>query len=459
MNTTEETTGHLKTAPMKAENLPIKGFSKLSKLEKIDLIVENFLSGSESSKAELKKFWMKDETLQKTIDEFSENTLTNFIFPMGVVPNVLINGKLFCVPMVIEESSVVAASAKAANFWLTRGGFKAEVLGIKKIGQVHFIWNGETPKLEALFKANKEKLLAAVAPLAANMQKRGGGVLDLRLVDRTNDEPGYFQLLGEFDTRDAMGANFINSILEKLGSTWKEIVLSAENFTDKEREVQIVMAILSNYTPECIVRSSVECKIEDLNEPGLEMSAEEFAEKFARAIRISKIDVTRATTHNKGIFNGIDAVVIATGNDFRAVEACGHAFAARDGQYRGLSNVEIKDGIFRFSLDIPLAIGSVGGLTSLHPMAKLSLDMLGRPGAMELMKIVATIGLAQNFAAVRSLVTSGIQKGHMKMHLMNILNHLEASHEEREKAKVHFANEVISFQSVREFIASIRNYV
>jgi hydroxymethylglutaryl-CoA reductase len=185
----------------------------------------------------------------------------------------------------------------------------------------------------------------------------------------------------------------------------------------------------------------------------------EFAQKFARAIRISKIDVTRATTHNKGIFNGIDAVVLATGNDFRAVEACGHAYAARDGQYRGLSDVEIVDGKFRFSLEIPLAIGSVGGLTSLHPMARLSLDMLGRPGAAELMKIVASIGLAQNFAAVRSLVTSGIQKGHMKMHLMNILNHLEASEAEREKAKVYFENEVISFKSVREFIAGLRNYV
>lgn len=438
---------------------PVKGFSKLSKLEKIDFIVANYFSGSESAKAQFKKFWHADENLQKTIDEFSENTLTNFLFPLGVVPNVSINGKLYSVPMVIEESSVVAASSKAANFWLTRGGFKAEVLGVKKVGQVHFIWNGEASKLEKFFALKKAELLNEVAPLTANMEKRGGGILDLRLVDRTHDEPGYFQLHGEFDTRDAMGANFINSILEKLGSTWKEMILDAEDFTDSEKELQIVMAILSNYTPECIVRSSVECDIADLNEPGLEMSAEEFASKFARAIRISKIDVTRATTHNKGIFNGIDAVVIATGNDFRAVEACGHAYAARDGQYRGLSNVEIKDGKFKFSLDIPLAIGSVGGLTSLHPMAKLSLDMLGRPGAEDLMKVVACIGLAQNFGAVRSLVTSGIQKGHMKMHLMNILNHLEASEAEREKAKVHFANEVISFKSVREYIASLRNYV
>jgi hydroxymethylglutaryl-CoA reductase len=219
------------------------------------------------------------------------------------------------------------------------------------------------------------------------------------------------------------------------------------------------MAILSNYTPDCRVKAFVECEISDLNDPSLGMSAEEFAEKFARAIRISKVDVTRATTHNKGIFNGIDAVVVATGNDYRAVEACGHAYAARDGQYRGLSDVSLENGKFRFSLEIPLAIGTVGGLTSLHPLARLSLMMLGRPSASELMKIVATIGLAQNFAAVRSLITSGIQKGHMKMHLMNILNHLEASEKESEQAKKYFENEVISFKSVREFVSGLRNYI
>lgn len=438
---------------------PVKGFSKLSKLEKIDFIVKNYFSNSESAKEQFIKFWHSDENVQRTIDEFSENTLTNFSFPLGVVPNVLINDKLFCVPMVIEESSVVAASAKAANFWLTRGGFKAEILGLTKIGQVHFIWNGETLKLQNLFQKSIHELLASVSSLTANMEKRGGGILNLQLVDKTADEAGYYQLLGEFDTRDAMGANFINSILEVLARTWKEMVMAEESFSDNEKDLQIIMAILSNYTPECRVRSTVECSIEELNDPSLEMSPLEFSQKFARAIRISKIDVTRATTHNKGIFNGIDAVVLATGNDFRAVEACGHAYAARDGQYRGLSDVEIVDGKFRFSLEIPLAIGSVGGLTSLHPMARLSLDMLGRPGAAELMKIVASIGLAQNFAAVRSLVTSGIQKGHMKMHLMNILNHLEANEAEREKAKVYFENEVISFKSVREFIAGLRNYV
>lgn len=438
-------------------NQIMTGFSKLSKFEKIDLVVKHYFNDSEAARHQLKKYWHEDEDLQRTIDEFSENTLTNFLFPMGVVPNVLINDELYCVPMVIEESSVVAASARSANFWLTRGGFHAEVISTTKIGQVHFIWNGDGKKLAKFFSEIKTLLLTSTKSLTDNMEKRGGGILSLKLVDRTFDEPGYYQLMTEFETCDAMGANFINSILELIGRNFKEMVSKEKTFTDEEKELQIIMAILSNYTPECRVKAYVECKVEDLNDPSLGMPAFEFAEKFSRAIRISKVDITRATTHNKGIFNGIDAVVVATGNDYRAVEACGHAYAARDGQYRGLSDVKIENGHFYFSLEIPMALGTVGGLTSLHPQARFSIDLLGRPNASQLMKIVATIGLAQNFAAIRSLVTSGIQKGHMKMHLMNILNHLETNDNEREEAKKYFANEIISFKSVREFVSEFRN--
>lgn len=435
------------------------GFSKLSKFEKIELIVKNYFSDSDMIRSEFSEYWHRDEEVQKTLDEFSENTLTNFLFPMGVVPNVLINGKIFCVPMVIEESSVIAASARSANFWLSRGGFHAEILSTTKVGQVHFIWKGRVEKLRALFNEVKNDLIVDVKPLIENMEKRGGGIRSFSLIDKTNDEPNYYQLLLEFETCDAMGANFINSVLEMVGRNFKKIVSKANQFNTEEKKLNIIMAILSNYTPDCRVKAHVECSIEDLNDSSLGMTANEFAEKFATAIRISKIDVTRATTHNKGIFNGIDAVAVATGNDYRAIEACGHAYAARDGQYRGLSNISIQNEKFHFSLEIPIAVGTVGGLTSLHPQAKLSLNMLGRPNAHELMKIIASIGLAQNFAAVRSLITSGIQKGHMKMHLMNILNHLEASEKEREMAKKHFANEVISFKSVREFISTLRNYV
>ncbi len=436
----------------------ISGFSKLTKLEKINYLVDNFLNGSRFSKDKIKSFWHDSEVEQKVFDDFSENTITNFYAPYGVVPNFLLNNKIHCIPMVIEESSVVAASAKAAKFWLERGGFKAEVISTTKVGQVHFIWNGRSEDLFNLFEESKEELIQSIEPLVVNMNKRGGGLLSLELKDCSDMEEGYYQLHGEFETCDAMGANFINSVLEALGKKWEEQILLNDKFEEAHRDVQIVMCILSNYTPKCLVKAWVECDIKDLEESGLGMSAQEFAHKFSRAVRIAQKDVNRAVTHNKGIFNGIDAVVLATGNDFRAIEACGHAYAARNGQYSSLSSCSIEGDKFKFEIEIPLALGTVGGLTSLHPMSKISLDMLGAPNAKELMMITAAIGLAQNFGAVRSLVTTGIQKGHMKMHLMNILNHLEANDEEREKARIEFETQVISFNSVRDFIAGLRNY-
>ena len=223
-----------------------------------------------------------------------------------------------------------------------------------------------------------------------------------------------------------------------------------------EKDVMIVMSILSNYTPECLVRAWVECPVDKLGKFANDIDAETFAQKFCKAIRIAHIDPHRATTHNKGIFNGIDAVVLATGNDFRAIEACGHTYAARDGQYRSLSHCSVEDGKFKYWMDIPLAIGTVGGLTTLHPIAKRSLELLDNPGAEELMMIIAATGLAQNFAAIRSLVTTGIQQGHMKMHLLNILNHLQATQEEVDKALEFFNNKAVSFTAVREFLNSQR---
>lgn len=186
------------------------------------------------------------------------------------------------------------------------------------------------------------------------------------------------------------------------------------------------------------------------------MEAGLFAEKFQTAVNIARIDPYRATTHNKGIFNGIDAVVLATGNDFRAIEASGHTYAARDGQYRSLSFCSIDNGIFKFWMEIPLAVGTVGGLTKLHPMAKRSLELLGHPGAEELMMIIASVGLAQNFSAIRSLVTTGIQKGHMKMHLINILNHLGATEPEMKSATTYFDEKLITYTAVREYIEGMR---
>src|SRR5690606_14917504 len=383
----------------------------------------------------LKQYWNDDASLQKLHDEFIENTISNFYLPFAIAPNYLINNKLYTIPMAIEESSVVAAASKAAKYWQNRGGFKTEVISTEKNGQVHFIYKGDKSKLKDFFAGLKPKLIENNAVITANMKKRGGGILDIVLADKTKELDHYYQLHCTFETVDAMGANFINSCLEKFAETLKKEALEFDAFSNEEKDIQVVMSILSNYTPNCIVKAEVACRVEELN-GDKNISPEEFAEKFIRAINIAKIEPHRAVTHNKGIMNGIDAVVLATGNDFRAIEAGVHAYAARNGKYTSLTHAVIENGMFRFWIEIPLALGTVGGLTQLHPLVKLALEMLGNPSAKELMQITAVAGLAQNFAAVRSLVTTGIQKGHMKMHLLNILNQLGATEEE----KLYFVN-------------------
>ena len=434
----------------------ISGFSKLSKSKKIDWIVDTYFSNKEDAKHIIKQYWNSNDKLQQLHDEFIENTITNYYLPLGVAPNFLINGTSYTIPMAIEESSVVAAASKAAKFWYDRGGFKAEVLSTTKIGQVHFIYNGKTEALKKYFDSVKSKLFAETESLTKNMQKRGGGILDIELRDKTKDIKGYYQLHATFETLDAMGANFINSCLEQFAKTFKSEAHHFELFTSEEKNIQIVMSILSNYVPNCLVRAEVSCKIEELSDDK-KVSAEEFAAKFLQAVNIAEVEPYRAVTHNKGIMNGIDAVVLATGNDFRAVEAGVHAYASRNGRYSSLTHAKIENGIFTFWIEIPLALGTVGGLTNLHPLVKLSLEMLHKPSAKELMKIVAVAGLAQNFAALRSLTTTGIQEGHMKMHLMNILNQFEATDNEKIILVDHFKTNVVTHNAVVDAINKLRN--
>jgi hydroxymethylglutaryl-CoA reductase len=427
----------------------LAGFSKLAKNDKIEKIIAHYLPHDLDAQELLKSFWHQDEKFQKIFDEFSENTISNFYFPFGVVPHFVLNDKSYCVPMVIEESSVVAACSRSANYWQKRGGFHARVEGTEKIGQVHFEWSGDKNILIERFSEIKNFFFEHVLEHTSNMEKRGGGVSSIELVDKTDLMENYFQLKGTFETCDAMGANFINTVLESWSKLLKEFFGS---------ELDVIMSILSNYTPNSRVHAWVECPVSDLDDQALEMSGLEFAQKIIKAVKIAQIDVNRAATHNKGIFNGVDAVVMSTGNDFRAVEACGHAYASRSGQYQSLTHAKIENGIFKFWIDIPMSLGTVGGLTSLHPLSKLSLSLLKNPSAPELMMIAAAIGLAQNFGALRSLVTSGIQKGHMKMHLVNILNSLNVTDDEKEKAKKYFAIKTVSFKDVRDFVQELRQY-
>ncbi|MEY4906174.1 MAG: hypothetical protein RLZZ292_3989 [Bacteroidota bacterium] len=432
-------------------NNTISGFSKLSKKAKIEWVCAHFLNNSPQVITEIEHFWHSDDELQRVMDGFSENTISNFYMPYSIAPNFVIDGKAYAVPMVIEESSVVAAASAAAKYWMERGGFHTQIISTKKIGQVHFSWTGSIEVLRENLSDLKKVLLEESQYLTHSMEQRGGGVREIELLDFSDLEANYYQLRISFETCDSMGANFINTVLEQFGVTLKHFVETASFFQAEKDELTIIMAILSNYTPECLVRSWVECPIEALGTYN-GMDADTLARKFAKAIRIAEIDPYRATTHNKGIFNGIDAIVLATANDFRAIEAGGHTYASRSGQYSSLSHCSLENGKFRFWLDIPLAVGTVGGLTKLHPLAKKTLEILGNPSAKELMSIIATVGLAQNFAAVRSLVTTGIQKGHMKMHLQNILNFIGATPEQNEAALVHFAEKPISFSAVRAYL-------
>lgn len=410
----------------------VAGFSKLTKEEKIDWLAKTYFNNQPEIIKTLKKYWNVDEKLQQLHDDFIENTISNFYMPYGIAPNFVINGSDYVIPMVVEESSVVAAASLVAKYWSTRGGFKTEVISTTKIGQVHFMYQGNKADLTTYFKQQKEKLYAATASITKNMEKRGGGILDIQLVDKTNKLDNYYQLHVTFDTKDSMGANFINSCLEAIAKTFRK------------DDIEVVMSILSNYVPQCIVKAEVSCKVEELGGE----NPQKFAQKFHQAVKIAEIEPYRAVTHNKGIMNGIDAVVLATGNDFRAIEAGAHAYASKDGQYKSLTHCEVKNDIFRFWIEIPLALGTVGGLTALHPMAKLSLNMMQKPSARKLMEIIATAGLAQNFAALRALTTKGIQHGHMKMHLQNILNQLEATRSEKEIITAYFENKTVSHSAV-----------
>ncbi len=418
----------------------ISGFSKLSKKEKINWLIENYFHNQSETLKTITQYWNSDTALQQLHDDFIENTISNFYMPFGIAPNFVINNKDYVIPMVVEESSVVAAASLVGKFWSTRGGFKTKVIGTTKIGHVHFMYAGDARVLQDYFDKNKTELLQATASITKNMEKRGGGILEIQLVDKTDALSNYYQLEVTFETKDSMGANFINSCLEAIAKKFEK------------EDVEIVMSILSNYVPECLVSAEVSCKVEELGGE----DPQKFAKKFCQAVQIASVEPYRAVTHNKGIMNGIDAVVLATGNDFRAVEAGAHAYASRSGQYKSLSHCEIKNGIFRFWIEVPLALGTVGGLTALHPMAKLSLEMLQKPSAKSLMQIMAAAGLAQNFAALRALTTKGIQQGHMKMHLQNILNQFHLNDQEKQLITAYFDTKTVTHAAVVEKINALK---
>lgn len=429
----------------------IHGFSKLSRAGQLAWLKTRG-SLSDRTLEILDNHLHRETDLQEVYGDLSENNVSNFYLPLGLSPNFLINGRLWVLPMVTEESSVVAAASAAAKFWAGHGGFHARVLGDEKAGQVHFTWTGDPEELYRVFEKHRGGLVESVGPLTRRMEQRGGGIRSLELRPADPVMPGTYVLQVTFGTAEAMGANFINTVLEALAAQLPPMMKRS----GKKGSLEIVMSILSNYTPGSLVQCYVEADISVFEhmDPGL--TALQFAQKFKKAIDIAHQDPYRAVTHNKGIFNGMDALLMATGNDYRAVEACGHAHASSKGSYRSLSSVDLSEDSFRFSLEVPLAVGTVGGATGSHPMAAASLEILGNPSAHELMQIVAAAGLASNFSAIRSLITTGIQRGHMKMHLGNILRQLEASNEESELIRRHFTGRTLSFPEVATYLESLR---
>jgi len=395
----------------------LTGFSKLNAPEQLNRLIEAGIL-SEETRNLLVSFVPKEPAMAELFGKISENVVSAYLLPYSLAPGFVINGRGYAVPMVTEESSVVAAASWSARYWAERGGFRTRVISETKIGQIHFLWGGNPDLLKKVSGTLFPAMKSSVSHLTKNMNARGGGIMKLELVDLTGKMNNLYQIRVSFNTADSMGANFINSCLEGMTTALQSGISAL--FGD-ENKIEVIMSILSNHTPDCRVECSVECEIDQLTGIRGASTPADFARRFALAVQIAQVDPYRAVTHNKGIYNGIDAVILATANDFRAVEAAGHAYASRTGVYASLTNISLENNAFRYTMEVPVALGTVGGLTRTHPLAAVSLAILGNPGGAELMQIAAATGLANNFSALKALITTGIQAGHMPLH--NLKSH------------------------------------
>lgn len=335
-----------------------------------------------------------------------ENSIGTYEIPMGVVPGFFMNGKEYIIPMVTEEPSVIAAQSNAAKIFAKNGGISAHVISRLMRGQIAFPDKESAQKIIDYTEDNEELLINLCNEAYPSIVKRGGGVRSITVRYIQSAKFSSFVVVDVLmDTQEAMGANMINTTLEALKSHI-EVTLDVESS----------MAILSNLSDECIVEASVTLDVSTLK------NKDSIAEKIELASDFAHVDIYRATTHNKGIMNGVDAVVIATGNDFRAVEAGVHAYASFSGHYQPLTKwKKLNETTLLGTIKLPLSIGTVGGTISVHPKAKQAYNILGISDATTLMQIIAGVGLAQNFAALYALTTDGIQKGHMRMHARTLL--------------------------------------
>ena len=375
------------------------GFSKKSYQERLELLQAQALLSPERQES-----LEQDEQMSVTVaDQLSENVVGTFSLPYSLVPEVLVNGQEYTVPYVTEEPSVVAAACYASKIIKRAGGFTAQVHERQMIGQVA-LYQVDDPELaQEKIASKKAELLELANQAYPSIVKRGGGARDLH-VEEIKGETDFLVVYLHVDTQEAMGANMLNTMLEALKPVLEEL-----------SQGQSLMGILSNYATDSLVTAS--CRIAFRYLSRQKDQGREIAEKIALASQFAQVDPYRAATHNKGIFNGIDAILIATGNDWRAIEAGAHAFASRDGRYQGLSQwtLDMESEELVGQMTLPMPVATKGGSIGLNPRVALSHELLGNPSAKELAQLIVSIGLAQNFAALKALVSTGIQQGHMKL--------------------------------------------
>ncbi|HGC9213932.1 TPA: hydroxymethylglutaryl-CoA reductase, degradative [Streptococcus agalactiae] len=372
------------------------GFSKKSPEERIHYLEEqDFLADSS-----LEIVTNQDLLSLSLANQMAENVIGRIALPFSLVPDVLVNGKVYQVPYVTEEPSVVAAASFAAKIIKRSGGFLTTVHNRKMIGQVAIYDVQDSQHTKESILNQKQQLLEIANAAHPSIVKRGGGACDLTIEIKEDFLIVYLMV----DTKEAMGANMINTMMEALSSPLEDI-----------SKGKSLMSILSNYATESLVTATCRVDLRFLSRQKEE--AIKLAQKMTMASQLAQVDPYRASTHNKGIFNGIDAIVLATGNDWRAIEAGAHTYAVKDGQYRGLSkwSYKVDDNFLEGTLTLPMPVATKGGSIGINPSVQLAHDLLGRPNAKELASIVLSIGLAQNFAALKALVSTGIQAGHMKL--------------------------------------------
>lgn len=383
------------------------GFYKHSISKRIELI-ESWLDASIDSASTVLP--------EAYANQMIENYLFNYHLPLGVAVNLKVNNAEYVVPMAIEEPSVIAAASFGAKLL---GNIQAETKERLLIGQIIMTVQQSMAEIQQIIKENKANLLDIASQASASMVRRGGGPRDIWVEEKEHPNRNYISIYLSLDPCDAMGANVINTVLEALSPTMESII-----------EGEVLMSILSNYQPQAVTIASAKVPFAHLSNDKDE--AISLAERLEMASDYAWLDPYRATTHNKGIMNGIDAVVIATGNDWRAIEAGAHAYAVKDGQYRSLTKwqVNYENEMLEGSIEIPLQVATVGGTLSSHPTAKLALQMLNITSAKVLSNVIASVGLVQNFAAMRALVSEGIQKGHMRMQARALAMQVGATIEE-----------------------------